>query len=258
MSKHKRFRHQSISNLFALLSIAVLSAGCQQIPSSNPQQMEEIKIEREQLDKRAVELQELHEELDTKLSLLDTEKKLIASSLIELEQERRKLEVIQKTVLPVNEPDSALTATGTEKVEIESLVVGQLEYVHLIPPDIQFKARIDTGAQTSSLNAIDLTEFERDGKPYVKFGVLDPETGKTIELVRQVRKHTRIKEHENDSQLRPVVKMRVILGSIDQRINFTLVDRSNFKHQVLIGRNFLRDFAVVDVSKRYITSPKKP
>ena len=46
--------------------------------------------------------------------------------------------------------------------------------------------------------------------------------------------------------------MRVRIGSLDQRIKMTLTDRSEFKNQVLIGRNFLRDFAVVDVSKQFL------
>ncbi len=242
----------------ALLGGIVLSAGCQQVAHTNQRQPDTLVKEREQISQQQKELTELHQELDAKLALLDTEKKLVASSRVELEQERRKLEVIRKSINSTKQQPRQETATKTQKIDIESLVIGQLEHVIIMPPGIELKARIDTGAQTSSLNALDLTEFERDGKPHVRFNIIDPKTGKPIELVRQIRKHTRIKEHDNESQRRPVVKMRVILGSIDQRVSFTLIDRSNFKHQVLIGRNFLRDFAVVDVSKRYTTTPKIP
>ncbi|MBL8500542.1 MAG: ATP-dependent zinc protease, partial [Nitrosomonas sp.] len=61
----------------------------------------------------------------------------------------------------------------------------------------------------------------------------------------------RVKELGNrESQRRPVVRMRVILADIDEQINFTLENRSRFKHQVLIGRNLLQDLAIVDVSKK--------
>ena len=56
-----------------------------------------------------------------------------------------------------------------------------------------------------------------------------------------------------ESQRRPVVRMRVVLADIDELINFTLENRSRFKHQVLIGRNLLQDLAIVDVSKKYTT-----
>lgn len=139
--------------------------------------------------------------------------------------------------------------------------LGGLEYIYLDPPGIILSARIDTGAQTSSLNALDMVEFERDGKPYVKFSIIDPSTGEKIELTRRIRGHTKIKKHMTESQRRPIVSLRVKLGELDEHISFTLIDRSKFKQQVLIGRNFLRDLAIVDVSREYTvpqTSSKQP
>ncbi|GJL72419.1 MAG: ATP-dependent Zn protease [Nitrosomonas sp.] len=130
------------------------------------------------------------------------------------------------------------------------IVLGGIENVFLDPPNLEFSARIDTGAKTSSLNAVDMVEFERDGDPYVKFHVIHPETDKKIELTRRVRGHVRIKDHKSESRRRPIVSLRVKLANIDERISFTLVDRSKFSQQVLLGRNFLRDLAVVDVSKK--------
>lgn len=131
------------------------------------------------------------------------------------------------------------------------VMLGEIENVFLDPPNIEFSARIDTGAKTSSLNAVDMVEFERDGKPFVKFHVIHPETGKKIQLTRRVRGHVRIKDHKSESRRRPIVSLRVRLANIDERISFTLVDRSKFSQQVLLGRNFLRDLAVVDVSKKH-------
>ncbi len=145
-------------------------------------------------------------------------------------------------------PHEAVTKTDNKTV------LGGVEQVHLDPPGLEFSARIDTGAQTSSLNALNVVEFERDGKPFVKFNLVHPITGEKIELTRRLRRYVRVKELGNrESQRRPVVRMRVMLGNIDERINFTLENRSRFKHQVLIGRNLLQDLAIVDVSKKYTT-----
>lgn len=134
-------------------------------------------------------------------------------------------------------------------------LLGGLEYVHLDPPGMEFSARIDTGARTSSLNALDIVEFERDGKPFVRFKMHHPQSGELIELTRRLRRHVRIKERgDKESQRRPVVRMRVMLADINEQIDFTLENRSKFKHQVLIGRNFLSDLAIVDVSKKYTTT----
>ena len=146
------------------------------------------------------------------------------------------------------EASAALKSTG--KIDAKA-VLGGIEIVHLDPPGLEFSARIDTGAQTSSLNALDIVEFERDGKPFVKFNLIHPQTGEKIELTRRLRRYARVKELGNrESQRRPVVRMRVILADIDEQINFTLENRSRFKHQVLIGRNLLQDLAIVDVSKK--------
>ncbi|MBU2713115.1 ATP-dependent zinc protease family protein [Zooshikella harenae] len=134
-------------------------------------------------------------------------------------------------------------------------VVGEVEWVTLDPPGVVYKARIDTGATTSSLNAFDITPFERDGVRWVKFKLTDPETNETVEMSRKVARRIRVKQHGTDGHRRYTVKMRVRLGTIDQRIEFSLADRSEYDFPVLIGRNLLKDIAVVDVSKKLSKKP---
>ncbi len=45
----------------------------------------------------------------------------------------------------------------------ERMVVGEVEWVTIEPPGFVLNARIDTGAQSSSIHAENLTQFERDG-----------------------------------------------------------------------------------------------
>ena len=133
-------------------------------------------------------------------------------------------------------------------------ILGALEHVYLDPPGLEFSARVDSGARTSSVNAMDIVEFERDGKPFVKFHLTHPQTDEPIEITRRLRRHVKIKERgDREAQRRPVVRMRVVIANINEQIDFTLENRSKFKHQVLIGRNLLSDLAIVDVSKKYTT-----
>ena len=145
---------------------------------------------------------------------------------------------------------------NTKTKQNNRTILGSLEHVYIDPPGINLIARIDTGAQTSSLNALDMVEFERDGKPYIRFNIIDPETNDKIEITRRIRGYARIKEFKGKSQRRPIVKIRIRLDNLDESINFTLIDRSKFKQQVLIGRNFLRDLAIVDVSKEFTQGGK--
>ena len=146
----------------------------------------------------------------------------------------------------------------SENAHVEALpVIGEAEHVVVEPEGILLKARVDTGAQTSSMGVEMLDEFERDGKPWVSFIIKRPENGEAVQFTLPVERISRIKRHGGDAQRRPVVRLRVVLGSIDHKREFTLTDRSDFKYPVLIGRNYLMDAAVVDVSKKFTVEPAK-
>ncbi|GIT99033.1 hypothetical protein TSL1_18540 [Sulfurovum sp. TSL1] len=141
---------------------------------------------------------------------------------------------------------------NTEKPD-SKIIIGALEYVRLVPPNVVLKARIDTGAKTTSIDARDITPFERDGKQWVRFVCVSGEKEYTIE--RKVVRTVQIKRHGTESQDRYVVEMRIILGNVSQLISVNLNDRDEYKYPVLIGRNFLRDFFMVDVAKKYQFKP---
>ena len=63
-------------------------------------------------------------------------------------------------------------------------------------------------------------------------------------------KTTKIKQASADEiEERAVVKLMVSVGEIKEEVTFTLTDRANMNYPVLLGRNFLNDIVVVDVSK---------
>lgn len=204
-------------------------------------------------------------EREARISAKESELVTLFAELVELKKSFRNNQSDKVTDTTENSDSSKTNscACDTDKSsQVSSAVadtktktlLGGLEYVHLEPPGLEFSARIDTGARTSSLNAMDVVEFERDGKPFVRFNLIHPQTGETVQLTRRLRRYVRIKERgDRESQRRPVVRMRVTLANINEPIDFTLENRSKFKHQILIGRNLLRDLAIVDVSKKYTT-----
>ena len=135
----------------------------------------------------------------------------------------------------------------------ELQVFGGIEWVQVGDGGLRAKARIDTGAKTSSLHADDVVEFERDGKRWVRF-TFNAEEGQAPQLIEvPVVRKVRIKRHgeEVESQRRYAVKLLLVIGPVSEKVEVTLNDRSDFEYPVLIGRNFLTDNAVVDVSKKY-------
>lgn len=135
------------------------------------------------------------------------------------------------------------------------VVVGQIEYVYIPSIKKTFKARIDTGATTTSIHALNIKEFERDGQKWVNFDFINKKEKLSMQL--PIYKIINVKRHETKNQKRYVVKMRMNLSESSQVINVSLTNRSNFTFPVLIGRNFLNGIAIVDVSKRYTAKPTR-
>lgn len=137
------------------------------------------------------------------------------------------------------------------------LVIGRVEYVlikrnGMREAPLKLKARIDTGAGLTAMQAYDKVEFERDGAPWVRFGLMPPKSDKPLFFERPVKRYVNIKQFGGALQRRPVVRMSVSLGDIEENVEVTLVDRSDYVYQVLVGRNFLRDRAIVDVRRKFI------
>ena len=130
-------------------------------------------------------------------------------------------------------------------------IIGRIEYVTIVSAKKRGKAKIDTGAKTTSVDARNIERFERDGKEWVKFKLL----GKLIE--RPLVKNILIKRHGVKAQKRAVVKLRLRMGKVSRNVLVTLADREKYNYPILIGRNFLKDTFVVDVSKKYTLQTSK-
>ncbi len=132
-------------------------------------------------------------------------------------------------------------------------VFGWVEWICLEPEGIQMKAKLDSGALTSSMNAMNLRRFERDGERWVSFEIIDPATEKRVRLERPISRNVRIVRHEDEPDRRPVVELEVRMGDVFQKAEFSLVDRSNFVYQVLIGRRFLRGYGLIDSERTFLS-----
>lgn len=131
---------------------------------------------------------------------------------------------------------------------------GWVEKVRLEPHGIPLKAKLDTGAKTSSLHAENIERFSRDGQKWVRFEMtMEDANGDPQQLKLEKRRvrGVRIKEHEGEYDRRSVVEMSFCLGGERYSTEFTLVDRSRFIYPVLLGRRFLAGFAPVDASKTF-------
>lgn len=148
---------------------------------------------------------------------------------------------------PVKKPVATNLKTADGK-----LILGEEEWMYIKAINHNAKARIDTGATTSSISAIDIEMFERDGKDWVKFK-LAHSGSETKEFEAPVSRVVTIRQSSTEKRTdRPVIEAWVQIGDLKTKAEFTLNDRTHMTFPVLLGRTFFRDVAIVDVSKKFI------
>jgi len=145
-----------------------------------------------------------------------------------------------------------------EKSEIAPpLVVGWVERVSLHPGDITIPAKVDTGAVSCSLHAVEPERYSRDGREWVRFRIKDWK-GEERTIERQIVGTKRIKRHFGGFQRRPVIRLGICLGTIYKVVDVNLVDRTGFEYPMLIGRNFMDTSLVVNPSVKHTIEPDCP
>lgn len=135
--------------------------------------------------------------------------------------------------------------------ELQLPVVGAVEWAMVEPSGLAMEARIDTGAETTAIHAEEVRLVERDSKRYVQFNLVDPVTGDKVPQEIRLRRRVWIKQFETQKEKRYVVKMWITLGEVRERVDVTLSDRQAMEYPLLVGRNFLTDAMVVDVSRHH-------
>ncbi|PMQ13330.1 hypothetical protein PseAD21_04505 [Pseudomonas sp. AD21] len=127
-------------------------------------------------------------------------------------------------------------------------VVGLREWVAL--PDLGvagLRAKIDTGASTSSLHATDIEPFERNGEKWVRFTA---HLGTVVQLRHRrceaplVTRKT-IKSSNGQAQVRYVISTTLALGDRVWAVEFTLACRKSMRYRLLLGSKALIDGQLV-------------
>ena len=151
---------------------------------------------------------------------------------------------------PRTSPEACLQDSGREVTDKD--VIGGIEWLYMEPPGRHFRARVDSGAETSSLSAKDVVEFERDGDDWVRF-TFEHDSSDPVEIELPISRKVLIRQASAEQlDRRVVIEMDIHLGDRLQRTEFTLTDRSRMTYPVLLGRAFLIDLYVVDVARSYI------
>jgi hypothetical protein len=128
----------------------------------------------------------------------------------------------------------------------------------LVLPDLGIpvlKAKIDTGARTSSLHTFSLEEFTSKGQLMVRFGIHPFRKQTKVELFCEapVVDQRLVKNSGGYSEMRYVIETNALLGTLLWPIKITLTNRDNMMFRMLLGRTALKDRFIIDPAKQYLT-----
>lgn len=147
-----------------------------------------------------------------------------------------------------------------KKTDNPKKIIGRVDKIDLPDFDIEdLECKIDTGADTSSIHCSHVKVVEKDGKEFLKFRVLDkkhPLFSKQTHTVDEFSEKT-VKSSSGHAETRFVIKTKVVVFGMKHTITFTLSDREKMKYPVLLGKRFLKNKFIVDVSEKDLSYEAK-
>ena len=145
-------------------------------------------------------------------------------------------------------------------IKKEKVLIGRKERIHFKEHDLKnMIAKVDTGAYSSSLHCKILKTSIIDGIENVCFIPLvhKNRVKHAHKIYVPISKKKKVKSSTGHEEERYFVKMHVQLNGHSLTTEFSLTDRSNMRHTILLGRKFLKGRFIVDVSRKFLLSKKK-
>lgn len=119
-------------------------------------------------------------------------------------------------------------------------------------------AKLDTGARTSALHAVNLQFRQSHLKWWVEFDLPDIDEPASRHFRLPVIERRKIKSSIGSSQVRPMVLLELTLAGQTWATEVTLTDRSDMELPMLVGRSALKGRFLVDPARTRLANPRKP
>lgn len=149
---------------------------------------------------------------------------------------------------------------NTSIVNDEKMVLGREEWVGLPGLNIPaVKARIDSGAKTSSLHAFNIQTLKKNQKQWVSFEVHPIENNRrvTVRCESEVFDKRSVKSSSGISEKRYVIKSKLLLNNKEWDIEITLSNRDSMGFRMLLGREAMNNRVIIDPSESYCLGKRK-
>ncbi|MDT8383793.1 MAG: RimK/LysX family protein [Gammaproteobacteria bacterium] len=147
-----------------------------------------------------------------------------------------------------------VAAAGVAGADEAPAILGWVEEVSILDTGLVLPAKIDTGADNSSIHASAISYVTHDGNPWVRFTLRD-RAGVEVVMERPLIRLGQIKRKEGGYLERPVVSLGLCVAGQRVTAEVNLADRNHFTYPMLVGRSLMVRRFVVDPNRRYITRP---
>jgi len=133
---------------------------------------------------------------------------------------------------------------------MDKVIIGWREWIEIPEWNVKLKAKIDTGAKSSS---IDVKDLRREGEQLFFTVCLSRKRDKDIEVTSTIHRSTLVKSSNGISQERHFIKLRMIMGGVEKNIEVSLACRKNMLHRMLLGREALQNDFLIDSGLDHLT-----
>lgn len=134
-------------------------------------------------------------------------------------------------------------------------IAGWREWVSLPELGIPFiKAKLDTGARTSTIHAFSVEHFRSGGRDRVRFGMHPLQKKKLPELFCEadILDRRMVSDSGGHRERRFIIRTPIRLGKEEWTIEASLTDRDGMLFRMLLGRTALIDRFMVDPAASFL------
>jgi len=140
-------------------------------------------------------------------------------------------------------------------MSVNKIILGSEEWCSL--PDLgipTIKARVDSGAKTSALHAINISPFIKDNSNWVKFDInpIQNDLKTIIHCEAPLVDKRIVKSSSGYREQRFVIQTNLKIGDTNWPIEMTLTNRDSMGFRMLLGREAMSGRVLVDPEQQYL------
>ena len=117
----------------------------------------------------------------------------------------------------------------------------------------QIKAKVDTGAATSALHALDIETFRKRGADWVRFTTQPVQRASEprLRLEAPLVESKRVRSSTGHLDERYTIRTTIAVAGVEAEVELTLADRSAMQFRMLLGRRALKGRFLVDPGRSF-------